>query len=73
MEFRFGRTVVKDLTRVFTNDRPLVKNAYLNYLRFFKSQNPNYSFTKVVKDGTRTWIRLQRDEQRLFSTKVNIF
>ncbi|XP_050336237.1 uncharacterized protein LOC126763079 [Bactrocera neohumeralis] len=70
MSLRFGKTIAPNFGRAFENSkRQLTRHPYLNYLRHFKSKHPRYGFTRILREGAKSWKRLAPREKASFSQK----
>uniref|UniRef100_A0A034WM19 HMG box domain-containing protein n=1 Tax=Bactrocera dorsalis TaxID=27457 RepID=A0A034WM19_BACDO len=70
MSLRFGKTIAPNFGRAFENSqRQLTRHPYLNYLRHFKSKHPRYGFTRILREGAKSWKRLAPQEKASFSQK----
>lgn len=60
-----------NIHRLLKNDPSiLTRNSYLNFLRFYCSQHPRYSWRKILKTGFIIWNKLTLSERKLFIQKV---
>ncbi|XP_054735646.1 uncharacterized protein LOC129242815 [Anastrepha obliqua] len=70
MSLQFGKTIAPNFGRAFLNsERQLTRHPYLNFLRYFKSIHPTFGFTRILREGAKSWKRMKSKERKSFTQK----